>query len=87
MIGVTWSDNFKPNSMSKVNRGSVWIKNLILYSKDSFSIFENTYPISISLKTNYYYIERKFIEELEELIINKENIFFKRIEQKYLRLF
>lgn len=26
MIGITWSDDVEPNSMSKANRGLVWIK-------------------------------------------------------------
>ena len=28
MTGVSWSDDFEPNSMSKNNLGSVWIKTL-----------------------------------------------------------
>ena len=28
MTSVSWNDDFEPNSMSKANRGSVWIKTL-----------------------------------------------------------
>ena len=73
MTGVTWSGDFEPNSMSKANHGSVWIKTLTFFSKTYLSnSLEGAYPISISLKNNNYDdIERIFIEELEELTSNK----------------
>ena len=38
MTGVSWSDDFEPNSMSKANRGSVWIKTLTFISNNLYSI-------------------------------------------------
>ena len=51
MTSVSWSDDFEPNSMSKANRGSVWIKTLNFISNNLYyNSLENTYPISIAFK-------------------------------------
>ena len=51
MTGVSWSDDFEPNTMSKANRGSVWIKILSFSSNNLYyNSLENTYPISIASK-------------------------------------
>ena len=89
MTGVTWSDDFEPNSMSKNNRGSVWIKTLTFFTKNSFSnSLENTYPISIALKKeNHDDIERLFIKELNELKSNKGNMFYCKALDKNVHVY
>ena len=63
MTSVSWSDDFEPNSMSKANRGSVWIKTLNFISNNLYSnSLENTYPISIASKNeNHDEIEKKLL--------------------------
>ena len=60
MTGVSWSDDFEPNSMNNANRGSVWIKTLTFISKNVYSnLLENTYPILIASKNeNHDEVER-----------------------------
>mgnify|MGYP005705612063 FL=1 len=36
MTGISWSDDFEPNSMSKANRGSVWVKTLTFPSSNLY---------------------------------------------------
>ena len=61
MAGVSWSDDFEPNSMSKANCKSVFIKPLTFFSNNLYSnSLENTYPISIASKNeNHDEIEKK----------------------------
>ena len=88
MTGVTWSDDFEPNSMSKNNRGSVRIQTLTFFSINLFSnSLENTYPIAIALKINHDDIERQFIEELNELKPNKGNIFYSEALDKNVHVY
>jgi len=63
MTGISWSDDFEPNSMSKANRGSVWVKTLTFTSSNLYSnSLENTYPISIASKNdNHDEIEKKLL--------------------------
>ena len=78
LMGITWSDDFNPNSLINANRGAVWIRTINLIS-ESFAdnILEDTYAISTCLKIQYHdVIERKFVAELEELKNGKNNVFF-----------
>ena len=63
MTGVSWSDDFESNSMSKANRGSVWIKTLTFFSKTLYSNSQkDIYPISIASKNeNHDEIEKKLL--------------------------
>ena len=51
LMGISWSDDFDPNSSIKANRGAVWIRTVTFIS-ESFSdnTLEDTYTISIGLK-------------------------------------
>ena len=78
LMGITWSDDFDPNSSIKANRGAVWIRTVTLIS-ESFSDnrLEDTYTISIGLKNKCHdTIERKFVTELEEINNGKNIVFF-----------
>ena len=47
-MGLSWSDNFSPNSSINENRGAAWVNKLTLVSTTfSHNIVEDTYPISI----------------------------------------
>ena len=44
ILGVQWSDDFEPNTSSKVNRGSVWMKTVTILSNDfETNVLKNTY--------------------------------------------
>ena len=51
LLGISWSDDFDPNSSIKANRGGVWIRTVTFIS-DTFceNKLEDTYTISIGLK-------------------------------------
>ena len=78
LMGITWSDDFDPNSSIKANRGAVWIKTLTFVSTSfSENKVQDTYPISIGLKeVSHDIIEREFISELESLKSGENNVFF-----------
>ena len=63
MTGISWSDDFEPNSMSKANHGYVWVKTLTFPSSNLYSnSLENTYPISIASKNdNHDLIEKTLL--------------------------
>ena len=51
LMGISWSDDFDPNSSIKANRGAVWIRTVTFIS-ESFSdnTLDDTFTISIGLK-------------------------------------
>ena len=78
LMGFSWSDDFDPNSSIKANRGAVWIRTVTFVSK-SFkkNKLDDTYAISIGLKSQSHdVVERKFVNELEELKSGRNNTFF-----------
>jgi hypothetical protein len=78
LMGLSWSDDFEPNSSIKANRGGVWIRTVIFIS-DTFcdNKLEDTYTISIGLKQNNHdVIEEKFLSELQDLSTGKDNKFY-----------
>ena len=78
LMGISWSDDFDPNSSIKANRGAVWIRTVTFISETfTDNTLEDTYTISIGLKSQCHdAIERDFVTELEELKNGKNNIFF-----------
>ena len=78
ILGVQWSDDFEPNTSSKVNRGSVWMKTVTILSNDfETNVLKNTYIISMGLKSsNHSDVERKYLKECEELGNGIDNIFY-----------
>ena len=59
-MGMQWSDDFDPDSTSKINGASVWFKMLTFLSKNLPSnALENTYPIAIGRKGEDYEIIEK----------------------------
>ena len=61
LLGLQWSDDFEPNSSSKSNRGSVWIKTVSFISdRLTKNDIVNTYPISIGNKApNHDVLEQR----------------------------
>ena len=84
ILGVQWSDDFEPNSSSKSNRGSVWIKTVsFISSSTSKNELSDTYPISIRLKASEHQnIESMFVQECSELSQGKNNVFYSMQENK-----
>ena len=78
LMGISWSDDFDPNSSIKANRGAVWIRTVTFISQSfSDNTLEDTYTISIGLKNKCHdAIEREFVKELEQLKNGKNNQFF-----------
>ena len=64
LLGLQWSDDFEPNSSSKSNRGSVWIKTLSFISdRLTKNDIVNIYPISIGHKApNHDVVESLFVK-------------------------
>ena len=76
-MGIQCSDNFEPNTSSKTNRGSVWIKALTSYQIVGKQTIFKTYPISIGLKyVEHDVIENEFIKESHDLSNGVNNIFY-----------
>ena len=78
ILGVQWSDDFEPNTSSKVNRGSVWMKTVTILSNDfETNVLKNTYIISMGLKSaNHSQVERRYLKECDELANGIDNIFY-----------
>jgi len=67
---VDWQDDFEPNTFSKTNRGSVWIKTLTVVSlgvkRGQTTAY--TYPIAVGRKgTSHEEVEQEFTKELDRL--------------------
>ena len=88
LLGITWSDDFDPNSSIKSNRGGVWIRTITLISESyEENSLENTYPISIGLKgENHDMIESEFAKELEDLSNGRDNNFFCMRTKKWIKV-
>ena len=86
LMGISWSDDFDPNSSIKANRGAVWIRTVTFISETfTDNTLEDTYTISIGLKNQCHdAIERDFVTELEELKNGKNNIFFSMNRKQYV---
>ena len=78
LLAVQWSDDFEPNTSSKTNRGSVWLKTVTFVSdKYSSNDLANTYPISIGLKSSTHdIVERQFLNECKDLATGVGNQFY-----------
>ena len=88
MTGVTWSDDFEPNSMSKSNCGSVWIKILTSILNNFFQIHYKIRILSLlHLKIKIMIKLKKIVEELNELKSNKGNIFYSKALNKNLYVY
>ena len=68
-----WSDDFEPNSMSKNNRGSVWIKSITISCPfDNRNSYSNTYPIAVGPKgVSHEQVEAELAKEMAELAGNE----------------
>ena len=88
VLGTQWSDDFEPNSSSKSNRGSVWMKTITFISdSNTNNDIVNTYPLSIGLKSSSHdCIEEKFIKECSELCSGKNNIVYCSRKNKNLHV-
>ena len=88
MTGVQWSDDFEPNSLSKSLRGGVWIKTITFLSNNSESnSIRDTYPISISSKhISHDVVEKKYLEELNDLCHGKNNRFYSYKLHKFVNV-
>ena len=88
ILAVQWHDDFEPNSSSKANRGSVWMKTVTFISTNfSENKFQDTYPISIGLKGECHdVVETKFIQDCEELRTGKNNIFYSMKHKKNMHI-
>ena len=86
LMGISWSDDFDPNSSIKANRGAVWIRTVTFISQSfSDNTLEDTYTISIGLKNKCHdAIEREFVKELEQLKNGKNNLFFSIKRKQYV---
>ena len=83
LMGLSWSDDFDPNSSIKANRGAVWIRTVTFVTR-SFkeNRLDDTYAISIGLKEQSHdKVESQFVCELEELRSGKNNTFFSKEKQ------
>ena len=78
LLAVQWSDDFEPNTSSKTNRGSVWLKTITFVSNTfSSNDLANTYPISIGLKSlTHDVVEERFLNECKDLAGGKGNQFY-----------
>ena len=78
LLAVQWSDDFEPNTSSKTNRGSVWLKTVTFVSNAySSNDLVNTYPISIGLKSSTHdVVEKQFLNECKDLAAGIENQFY-----------
>ena len=78
LLGLQWSDDFEPNSSSKSNRGSVWIKTVSFISdRLTKNDIVNTYPISIGNKApNHDVIESLFVNECNDLGSGRNNVMY-----------
>ena len=77
ILGLQWSDDFEPNTSSKTNRGSVWLKTLTFLSDDFHkNNLKNTYAISVGLKSeDHDTVENVFVRELHDLSNGENNTF------------
>ena len=78
LLGIQWSDDFEPNTSSKTNRGSVWMKTVTFISDDiQLNNLKNTYPISLGLKSNDHdVVENAYVRETLELSTGINNTFY-----------
>ena len=77
LMGISWSDDFEPNSSIKANRRGVWIR-AVTFISETFcdNKLEDTHTISIGLKQNNHdVIEEKFLSEIQDLCTGKDNFF------------
>ena len=88
ITGITWSDDFDPNSSIKANRGAVWIRTVTFITQTfNENKFDDTYTISIGLKQQSHdVVEREFLNELKELKSGTNNIFFCKQRQHNVRV-
>ena len=88
LMGVTWSDDFDPNSSIKANRGGVWIRTVTFVSESFHSNrLDDTYTISIGQKQdNHDPIEERFKKELHDLSNGKNNMFYSMNTRSNIRV-
>ena len=69
LLAVQWSDDFEPNTSSKTNRESVWLKTITFVSNTlSSNDLANTYPIAIGLKSSTHdAVEKQFLNKCKDL--------------------
>lgn len=68
-----WSDDFEPNTFSKIGRGSVWVKTMTIGTRvDDDHCITNTYPIAVGRKgDSHEEVEKKIALAIAEL--NSQN--------------
>ena len=83
LMGLSWSDDFDPNSSIKSNRGGVWIRTVTFITQTfKENRLDDTYAISIGLKEQSHdIVEAEFVNELEELRSGRNNTFFSKEKQ------
>ena len=88
ILGIQWSDGFEPNTSSKTNRGSVWLKTLTFLSDDfKTNNLKNTYAISIGLKSvDHDAVENRFLKETMELSNGVNNTFYSMILKRNVKV-
>ena len=78
LLALQWSDDFEPNTSSKTNIGSVWLKTITFVSNTfSSNDLGNTFPISIGLKSSTHdIVETIFLNECKDLAAGKQHQFY-----------
>ena len=88
ILGIQWSDDFEPNTSSKTNRGSVWVKTLTFLSNDFHkNRLKNTYAISLGLKSeDHDTVENMFVKESDDLSNGVNNTFYSMFLKRNIRV-
>ena len=75
---IIWSDDFDPNTSSKKNRKSIWIKTMTLfYMNDTGERISTTFPICFGPKgSNHDDVEELLYNELRSLSTGKPSMMF-----------
>jgi len=80
-----WSDAFEPNTSSKQNRGSVYLKTVSFVRPEFSTANPNAYTYCVAVgpvKSDREVVERKFYEELESFSTTPLPRFFSKEENK-----
>lgn len=92
-IGImitAWSDDFEPNSFSKTNRSSVWVKTVTIRTRNEIlkQSFRSTYPIAIGKKgDDHDEVERQLATDLARLKSGKLGRFYCGKLKKEVKLY
>ena len=83
-----WSDDFEPNSFSKTNRGSAWVKTITIGTLDEFGKQRmNTFVIALGKKKECHdEVHRFHADELKKLKSESMSAFYIGSEKKKLHL-